>query len=91
MTPQNCRLLYERLKSANPAPKTELEYASTFQLLVAVMLSAQATDTSVNKATRSLFARAPTPEAIISLGEEGLREAIKTIGLYRNKAKNVME
>ena len=91
MTPQNCRLLYERLKAANPAPKTELEYASTFQLLVAVMLSAQATDTSVNKATRSLFARAPTPEAIISLGEEGLREAIKTIGLYRNKAKNVME
>jgi len=90
MTPKNCRLLYERLKIANPAPTTELEYASHFQLLVAVMLSAQATDTSVNKATRPLFLRAPTPEAILALGEDALKEAIKTIGLYRNKAKNVL-
>ncbi|MDR0233390.1 MAG: endonuclease III [Zoogloeaceae bacterium] len=90
MNPKNRRLLYERLEAANPAPKTELEYASVFQLLVAVILSAQATDTSVNKATRRLFQDAPTPEAMLSLGEEGLSEAIKTIGLYRNKAKNVI-
>ncbi|MCL2022192.1 MAG: endonuclease III [Betaproteobacteria bacterium] len=90
MSPKNCRLFYERLEAANPAPKTELEYASSFQLLVAVILSAQATDTGVNKATRRLFQVAPTPEAMLALGEEGLREAIKTIGLYRNKAKNVL-
>jgi endonuclease-3 len=90
MNPKNCRLLYERLKTADPFPKTELEYASVFQLLVAVILSAQATDTSVNKATRRLFQDAPTPEAMLSLGEEALREAIKTIGLYQNKAKHVI-
>ncbi|MCL2075591.1 MAG: endonuclease III [Betaproteobacteria bacterium] len=90
MNPKNCRLLYERLEADNPAPKTELQYGSPFQLLVAVMLSAQATDVGVNKATRRLFQDAPTPEAMLSLGEEGLREAIKTIGLYRNKAKNVI-
>lgn len=90
MTPKNCCLLYKRLQAANPLPKTELEYGSPFQLLVAVILSAQATDIGVNKATRRLFQDAPTPEAMLVLGEEGLREAIRTIGLYRNKAKNVI-
>lgn len=81
---------YARLRAANPAPATELNYASTFQLLIAVILSAQATDVSVNKATTHLFAIAPTPEAMLALGEEGLSEFIKTIGLYRTKAKNVI-
>jgi len=90
MNPKNVRLFYERLKAANPAPTTELEYASVFQLLIAVILSAQATDVSVNKATRRLFQDAPTPEAMLALGEEGLCEAIKTIGLYRSKGKNVL-
>jgi endonuclease-3 len=82
--------IFSRLRAANPAPTTELEYASTFQLLVAVILSAQATDKSVNIATRKLFADAPTPQAILALGEEGLTEYINRIGLYRNKAKNVI-
>jgi endonuclease-3 len=73
-----------------PSPRTELEYTNPFTLLVAVALSAQATDVGVNKATRALFARADTPEKMLALGEENLREAIKTIGLYRNKAKNVI-
>jgi endonuclease-3 len=90
MSPENCCLFYERLEAANPAPATELVYASTFQLLVAVILSAQATDVSVNKATRRLFQEAPTPEAMLCLGEEALCDAIKTIGLYRSKAKNVL-
>ncbi|NJD24614.1 MAG: endonuclease III [Betaproteobacteria bacterium] len=81
---------YARLAAANPAPATELDYASPFQLLVAVILSAQATDVGVNKATAKLFPVAPTPEAIIALGEEGLAGFIKTIGLYRTKARNVM-
>ena len=81
---------FRRLSAANPAPKTELEYASPFQLLVAVVLSAQATDKSVNLATRRLFAAAPTPEAMITLGEEAVAEHIKTIGLFRNKAKNTV-
>lgn len=84
------RAIFERLRGANPAPTTELEYASAFELLVAVILSAQATDVSVNKATRRLFARARTPSAMIALGEEGLRESIKTIGLFNAKAKNVI-
>ena len=81
--------LFRRLRAANPAPTTELEYASTFQLLVAVILSAQATDKSVNLATRRLFADAPTPQAMLALGEAGLTAYIDRIGLYRTKAKNV--
>jgi len=84
------RELFERLRAANPAPATELEYGTHFQLLVAVILSAQATDKSVNLATRRLFADAPTPEAMLALGEEGLTEYINRIGLYRAKAKNVI-
>ena len=82
--------LFRRLRAANPAPTTELEYASTFQLLVAVILSAQATDTTVNLATCRLFADAPTPQAMLALGEDGLAQYINRIGLYRNKAKNVI-
>ena len=82
--------IFRRLQAANPAPTTELEYASTFQLLVAVILSAQATDKSVNLATRRLFADAPTPQAMLALGEEGLTAYINRIGLYRAKAKNVI-
>lgn len=82
--------IFTRLRAANPTPSTELEYASTFQLLIAVILSAQATDKSVNLATRRLFADAPTPETILALGEERLAGYINRIGLYRNKAKNVI-
>ncbi|MDQ5905613.1 MAG: endonuclease [Pseudomonadota bacterium] len=82
--------IFARLQAANPAPTTELEYASAFQLLIAVILSAQATDVSVNKATRRLFVDAPTPSAMAALGEAGLADYIKTIGLYRTKAKNVI-
>ena len=81
--------IFRRLCAANPAPTTELEYATTFQLLVAVILSAQATDTSVNLATRKLFADAPTPQAMLALGEAGLAEYIKRIGLFSTKARNV--
>ena len=80
--------VFRRLRDANPHPTTELEYASPFQLLVAVVLSAQSTDKGVNIATRKLFALAPTPEAMLDLGEAGIAEQIKTIGLYRNTAKN---
>ncbi len=79
------------LREANPQPQTELEYASPFELLTAVLLSAQATDVGVNKATRKLFPVANTPEAILALGEEGLCEYIKTIGLYRSKARHLLE
>lgn len=82
--------IFARLQAANPAPTTELEYASPFQLLIAVLLSAQATDVGVNKATRKLFPAAPTPEAMLALGEEGLMDYIKTIGLYKTKAKNTI-
>lgn len=84
------REFFRRLHDANPNPQTELEYGSPFQLLVAVVLSAQATDRSVNIATRKLFADAPTPEAMVTLGEAGIAEHIKTIGLFRNKAKNTL-
>ncbi|MCK2095721.1 endonuclease III [Thauera aromatica] len=84
------REFFRRLHEAEPNPRTELEYASPYQLLVAVVLSAQATDRSVNLATRKLFAAAPTPEAMVSLGEEGIAGYIKTIGLFRNKAKNTL-
>ncbi len=81
--------IFERLAAANPAPKGELEYLNPFTLLVAVVLSAQATDAGVNKATRALFAVADTPEKMAALGEEPLIERIKTVGLYRTKAKNI--
>ena len=81
---------YTRLRAANPAPTTELEYATPFQLLIAVILSAQATDVGVNKATTKLFPVAPTPAAMLALGEDSLTEYIKTIGLFRTKARNVI-
>lgn len=83
--------IFERLRAANPNPTTELEYQSPFELLIAVMLSAQATDVSVNKATRLLYPVANTPEAIHALGVDGLIPYIQTIGLFRTKAKNVIE
>ena len=82
--------IFNRLRTANPAPTTELEYATTFQLLIAVILSAQATDKSVNLATRRLFADAPTPQAMFALGIDGLSDYINRIGLYNSKAKNVI-
>ena len=82
--------IFSRLRAANPHPTTELEYRTPFELLVAVILSAQATDKSVNLATRKLFAVANTPEAIYALGEAGLREFIKTIGLYQSKARHLI-
>ncbi len=82
--------IFRRFREANPHPTTELEFKNAFELLVAVTLSAQATDVSVNKATAKLFPVANTPEAIYALGEEGLKEYIKTIGLYNSKAKNVI-
>ena len=89
-TPAEVEEAFRRFHAANPEPKGELEYVNPYTLLVAVVLSAQATDTGVNKATRALFAAADTPEKMLALGEARLREAIKTIGLYRNKAKNVI-
>ena len=83
--------IFRRLHEDNPEPKTELAYSTPFELLVAVTLSAQATDVSVNKATAKLFPVANTPEAIYALGADGLSEYIKTIGLYNSKAKNVIE
>lgn len=83
------REILERLRADNPEPKSELEYSNPFELLVAVTLSAQATDVGVNKATRKLFPVANTPEAIVALGVDGLKEYIKTIGLYNSKANNV--
>lgn len=80
---------FETLRDANPEPASELEYASVFELLAAVLLSAQATDRGVNKATRRLFAIAPTPQKMIDLGLPAIQDAIKTIGLFRNKAKNL--
>lgn len=82
--------IFRRFHAAEPEPKGELEHTNAFTLLVAVALSAQATDVGVNKATRGLFALADTPEKMLALGEEGVIEQIKTIGLYRNKAKNVI-
>lgn len=90
MKPEQIALFFERLARVNPAPKTELEFKSPFTLLVAVVLSAQATDASVNKATPALFARADTPEKMLALGEDQVREHIKTIGLFNSKAKNVI-
>src|SRR5207342_1097443 len=81
---------YRRLAESNPAPETELEYVNPYTLLVAVALSAQATDVGVNKATRGLFAEVKTPQAMLELGEVGLKQHIKTIGLFNTKAKNVI-
>ena len=82
--------IFQRLQSVNPSPTTELEYETTFQLLIAVILSAQATDRSVNIATRKFFPEHGTPSGLLALGEEGLAEYIKTIGLFRTKARNVI-
>ena len=82
--------IFERLREANPAPKTELRYSSNFELLVAVILSAQATDVGVNAATAKLYPVANTPEAILAIGEDGLKRHIRTIGLFNTKAKNVI-
>ena len=81
---------YRRLAESNPAPETELEYVNAYTLLVAVALSAQATDIGVNKATRTLFAKVTTPAQMLELGEEGLKQHIKTIGLFNTKAKNII-
>ena len=85
------RAIFERLRAAMPAPTTELEYETPFQLLVAVILSAQATDVSVNKATDKLFERAGSPQAIRDLGEQGLKAYIKSIGLFNTKARNIIK
>jgi endonuclease-3 len=91
MTPADIETFFATLQAANPHPASELHYASVFELLAAVLLSAQATDVSVNKATRALFPIANTPQKILALGLDRLTEAIRTIGLYRNKAKNLLE
>ena len=90
LAPAAIETLFERLAAANPDPTTELAYKNPYTLLVAVVLSAQATDKGVNKATAPLFARVDTPEKMVALGEPRLAEAIRTIGLYRTKAKNVI-
>jgi endonuclease-3 len=90
MNARNRAEIYRRLRDANPNPRTELRYKSTFELLVAVILSAQATDVSVNKATDKLYKVAKTPRTIAALKESGLKQYIKTIGLYNTKAKNII-
>jgi endonuclease III len=91
MTPARIRAIYSRLRQANPDPKTELNYSTPFELLVAVMLSAHTTDKSVNTATKVLYAIANTPQAILALGEEGVKPYIKPVGMYNQKAKNLIE
>ncbi len=91
MNPAKRREIFLRFRAANPHPTTELEYKTPFELLVAVLLSAQATDVSVNAATRHLFPIANTPEQMLALGEEKLREHIQRIGLYKTKAKHLMQ
>jgi endonuclease-3 len=91
MTPAAIERFFATLHGANPLPVSELEYTSVFELLIAVLLSAQATDVGVNKATRHLFALAPTPPKMAALGVERVTELIKTIGLFRNKARNLIE
>jgi endonuclease-3 len=90
MNPAKRYEMFVRFRAANPKPETELEYTTPFELLIAVLLSAQATDVGVNKATRKLYPVANTPQAILDLGEEELKTYIQTIGLYKTKAKNVM-
>jgi endonuclease-3 len=91
MNATQCYRIFERFRANNPKPTTELQFDSPFELLIAVMLSAQATDISVNKATQTLFREANTPEALLHLGEEGLKAHIKTIGLYNSKARHIMQ
>lgn len=90
MSPAAIRTLFERLRAQRPEPRSELEYDTPFQLLVAVILSAQSTDVGVNRATRSLFQVADTPEKMLALGEDGVREHIRTLGLYNAKAANLI-
>ena len=90
MTPRQRSALFRRLQAANPQPTTELIYRNPFELLIAVILSAQATDVSVNKATAGLFKVANTPSAIVALGEAGLKQHIRTIGLFNTKARNIL-
>ncbi|HEY1726624.1 MAG TPA: endonuclease III [Steroidobacteraceae bacterium] len=90
MTPAKVRHIFETLRAANPAPRSELQYRSPFELLIAVILSAQATDRSVNQATHALFQRAHTPQAMLELGLRGLKRYIRTIGLYNAKARNIL-
>lgn len=91
MTPAAIEDFFRRLCEANPEPRSELEYVNPYTLLVAVVLSAQATDAGVNRATRSLFEKVETPEAMVELGEEGLRAHIRTIGLFNTKARNIIK
>ena len=91
MKREDVRAFFERLREVNPQPATELNYDSPFELLIAVILSAQATDKGVNKATDKLFRVANTPQAILELGEDGLKEFIRTIGLFNSKAKNIIK
>ena len=91
MNPEKRRKIFEKLRAANPSPTTELRYRTPFELLVAVILSAQATDRSVNLATEHLFREADTPQAFLALGMEALVGRIRTIGLYRSKAKHILE
>ena len=91
MKPADIETFFATLREANPRPASELHYTSVFELLAAVLLSAQATDVSVNKATQRLFVLAPTPRQMLALGAEVVAEHIKTIGLFRNKAKNLVE
>jgi endonuclease-3 len=90
LNPAKRQAIFERFRAANPEPRGELEYSTPFELLVAVILSAQATDKSVNLATRQLYRKANTPQALLKLGLSGLESHIKSIGLYRTKAKNIM-
>src|SRR5262245_59958048 len=90
MNARKCRSIFKALKKSNPEPATELRFNTPFELLIAVILSAQSTDKGVNKATALLFPIANTPEAILGLGTEGLKPFIKTIGLYNTKAKNIL-
>jgi endonuclease-3 len=91
MKPEDRFEFFRRLRTLNPKPKTELKYQSTFELLISVILSAQATDISVNLATRRLYRVANTPAAILKLGEEGLKDYVRTIGLFNSKAKNIIK
>ena len=91
MTPKQIEHFFATLQAANPHPQSELEYSSVFELLAAVLLSAQATDAGVNKATRRLFPVANTPQKILALGQDGLEGYIKTIGLFRSKARHLLE
>lgn len=90
MTPAQIERFFATLKAANPQPETELRFTNVFELLAAVLLSAQATDVSVNKATKALFAQAPTPARMLALGVEGVEAHIRTIGLFRTKARNLV-